>query len=55
MLEYNSKKISFNLELKREVFEELPLKLRCEVAMAMHQGAIKTIVFFHNKDPDFVV
>ena len=46
-LEYNNSKISFqSVEYKIEIFEELPLKLRCEVAMAMHHGALKTITFF---------
>ena len=56
VLEYNNSKISFKtVEYQSEIFEELPLKLRCEVAMAMHHGALKIITFFHNKDPTFIV
>ena len=56
VLEYNNSKISFNsVEYQTEIFEELPLKLRCEVAMAMHHGALKSIIFFQNKDPTFIV
>ena len=56
VLEYNNTKISFeSVAHKKEIFEELPLKLRCEVAMAMHHGALKTIHFFQNKDPTFIV
>ena len=56
VLEYNNSKISFKtVEYQSEIFEELPLKLRCEVAMAMHHGALKTITFFQNKDPTFIV
>ena len=47
VLEYNNTKISFeSVAHKKEIFEELPLKIRCEVAMAMHHGALKTIRFF---------
>ena len=47
VLEYNNSKISFQtVDYQSEIFEELPLKLRCEVAMAMHDGALKTITFF---------
>ena len=47
VLEYNNTKISFqSVEHKKEIFEEFPLKIRCEVAMAMHHGALKTITFF---------
>ena len=56
VLEYNNSKISFNsVEYQTEIFEELPLKLRCEVAMAMHHGALNSITFFQNKDPTFIV
>ena len=56
VLKYNNSKISFNtVEHRSEIFEELPLKLRCEVAMAMHHGALKAITFFQNKDPTFIV
>ena len=46
ILQYNSKKIAINSDFKNEIFEELPLKVRCEVAMAMHKGALNKIVFF---------
>ena len=55
VLEYNSNKVGFNIEQQREIFEELPLKLKCEIAMIMHHGAIKSMSFFHNKDPTFIV
>ena len=55
MLSYNANKVGFSLDQKREIFEELPLKLRAEIAMTMHHGAINSINFFHNKDPTFIV
>ena len=56
VLEYNNSQIRFSsVQYRSEIFEELPLKLRCEVAMAMHHGALKTITFFQNKDPTFIV
>ena len=56
VLKYNNSQIRFNsVQYQSEIFEELPLKLRCEVAMAMHHGALKTITFFQNKDPTFIV
>ena len=56
VLEHNNSKIFFKaFEYQSEVFESLPLKLRCEVAMAMHHGALKTNKFFQRKDPTFIV
>ena len=38
VIEYNATKTGSNIEKKKkkEVFQDLPLKLRCEVAMTMH-------------------
>ena len=56
VLEYNNSQISFKtVECQREIFDELPLKLRCEVALEMHHGALRTITFFQDKDPTFIV
>ena len=56
VFEYNNTKISFeSVSHIKEIFEELPLKIRCEVALAMHHGALKMIHFFQNKDPTFIV
>ena len=53
-LERTSSKMAFKSEYYSEVFEELPLKIRCEVAMVMYKGALKAINFFQHKDPTFV-
>ena len=55
MIEYSQQKCGFSNEKTKEVFKELPLKLRCEVAMAMYNGVIKSITLFQNRDPNFIV
>ena len=45
---------SFAGQIKRGLFSELPRALRFEVAMSMHQGAIKEIPFFAERDQAFV-
>lgn len=53
-LKYSTEKVGFSWNDKQSIFNELPRKLRYEVALAMHQGAIKSIYFFQKKDPVFI-
>ena len=46
VIEYSCNKDGFSKEAKKEIYDEIPLKLRCEIAMIMHEGIIKKISFF---------
>ena len=45
-LEYNSNKNSFSWANKKGIFEEIPINLRYEMIMNMHNKVIQTINFF---------
>ena len=53
-LKYSTEKTGFSWADKHNIFTELPRQLKYEVALAMHQGAIKQIQFFQDKDPVFI-
>ena len=53
-LRFSTEKTGFSWRDKQNLFNELPQKLKYEVSLAMHQGAIKCIKFFHRKDQAFV-
>lgn len=53
-LKYSTEKTGFSWADKHNIFTELPRQLKYEVALAMHQGAIKHIGFFKDKDPVFI-
>ena len=53
-IKYLSEKTGFSWNDKQNIFNELPKNLKYEVAMAMHQGAIKSIPFFEDKNEVFI-
>ena len=53
-LQYSTEQSSLSWSDKQNLLSELPKKLRYEVALAMHQGAAKSLHFFDGKDPIFV-
>ncbi|CAG9315686.1 unnamed protein product [Blepharisma stoltei] len=53
-LKYSSERTGFSWGDKNSIFNELPKHLRYEVALAMHHGAVKELVFFEDKDPVIV-
>ena len=56
VLEYNSLKNCFSWADKKSVFSEIPINLRYEVVMEMHNKALSQIPLFHeHRDKYFVV
>jgi CRP-like cAMP-binding protein len=53
-LRYSTDKIGLSWSDKMNIFNELPRNLRYELALAMHQGSVKHLPFFADKDPVFV-
>ena len=49
-LRYSTEKTGFSWTDKQNIFNELPKHLRFEVAMAMHHGAARELLFFRGKD-----
>ena len=39
---------------KKELFDELPAKLRSDIAKSMYNGIVKKIKFFEDKDSNFI-
>ena len=50
-IKYNSEKEGYSLTDKQDLFYELPKSLRHDVAMVMHQGVVKELPFFTERDP----
>ena len=50
-LKYSAEASGFPWILKQNIFNELPKKLKHEVALAMHHGAARRLIFFKDKDP----
>ena len=53
-VKYNSEKEGYSLADKQDIFYELPRNLRYEVALAMHQGAVKELAYFMEKEHAFI-
>lgn len=53
-IKYNSEKEGYTLTDKQEMFNDLPRNLRYDVALAMHQGAVKELTYFTEKEHAFV-
>ncbi|CAG9315921.1 unnamed protein product [Blepharisma stoltei] len=53
-LKYSTESAGFSWSDKLNIFNELPRELKYEVALSMHQGAIKHLPFFMEKDKVFV-
>ena len=53
-IRFNATQTGFSMMDKRELFAELPRDLRYEVALSMHNNAVKNIPFFVQKDQVFV-
>lgn len=53
-IRFNSTQTGFSLMDKRELFAELPRDLKYEVALSMHNNAVKSIPFFAQQDQVFV-
>ena len=49
-LKYSAEASGFPSMLKENIFNELPKKLKHEVALAMHHGAARRLLFFKDKD-----
>ena len=49
-LKYSAEASGFPWILKQSIFNELPKKLKHEVALAMHHGAARRLIFFKDKD-----
>ena len=55
-LEYNAQKNSFTWAEKTNIFNDLPINLRYEIVMNVHNKAIYDLLFFRNcEDKNFVV
>lgn len=54
-LEYNSQKNSFTWAEKTNIFNDLPINLRYEIVMNVHDKVISEILFFKNCDDKFFV
>ena len=54
-LEYNSQKNSFLWADKSNVFNDLPINLRYEIAMNVHQKVMSEILFFRECDDKYFV
>jgi len=50
-LRYSTDKKGISWVDKQSIFNELPKHLRYQMALAMHQGAVRHISFFANRDP----
>ena len=53
-IRYSSSQSGFSWSSNQELFQELPKKLRYEVALAMHKGAAKSLPFFSEHPRDFL-
>lgn len=53
-IQYSTERSSLSWSDKQSILNELPKKLRYELALAMHQGAAKSLNFFEGKDAVFV-
>ena len=53
-LQFSTQHIGSFSHLKRNIFNELPRELRFQAAIAMHQGAAKSIPFFADRDQAFI-
>lgn len=53
-LRFSTQRTGFSTQVKRSIFNELPRELRWQVALAMHQGAARTIPFFQARDQAFI-
>ena len=53
-IKYAAEKVGYSWSDKLMLFNEFPRRLKYELAMAMHQGAIKKLSFFTDKDPVFI-
>jgi CRP-like cAMP-binding protein len=53
-IKYLTEKTGFSWSDKQNIFNELPKNLKYEVAMAMHQGAVRTLPFFEDKNEVFI-
>ena len=53
-VQYSTERSALSWNDKQNILNELPKRLRYELALAMHQGAAKSLSFFTNKDPVFV-
>ena len=53
-VQYSTDRSSLSWNDKQSILNELPKRLRYELALAMHQGAAKVLSFFQSKDPVFV-
>mmetsp|Transcript_15490 Transcript_15490/g.28098 ORF Transcript_15490/g.28098 Transcript_15490/m.28098 type:complete len:700 (+) Transcript_15490:60-2159(+) len=53
-LRYSTDKVGLSWSDKMNIFNELPRNLRYELALAMHQGSVKHLPFFNDKDHVFV-
>jgi hyperpolarization activated cyclic nucleotide-gated potassium channel 1 len=53
-LRYSTDKVGLSWSDKMNIFNELPRNLRYELALAMHQGSVKHLPFFADKDHVFV-
>jgi len=56
VLEYNAVKNAFEWANKRKIFSEIPINLRYEIVMAMHNGLLSNILLFReHSDKYFIV
>ena len=53
-LRYSNDHLGFKWTDKSRLFAELPKKLKMQVALAMHQGAVQRITFFTEKNEEFI-
>lgn len=53
-IKYLTEKTGFSWTDKQNIFNELPKNLKYEVAMAMHQGAVRTLPYFEDKNEVFI-
>lgn len=53
-MRYSTEVEGYSWKNKKDIFEELPMKIRYEVTLVMHKQAADRIRFFNDKDPVFI-
>jgi hypothetical protein len=53
-IEYQTNKNFFSWVDKQQILSELPANIRCEISLHMHEGIVKKLNFFEDKDQTFI-
>lgn len=53
-LRYSTEHLGYSWHEKHHLFAELPKRLRVQVALAMYQGAVQNLIFFTERNEQFI-